>query len=112
MLAAAKLETCSERQSFFDCEVGEDNIVLHDITRIIAEQLSIQIVLLVEGDLTVDAHAVFQHDSVGEQVEEGSFAGARRAHNEGRLAGQAVAGHVFEDVQTLCLRLARFLLFL
>ena len=76
LLAAAELETRSKSQRLLDSEVGEDNIILHHIAGVVAEELCIQVVLLVEGDLAVDAHAVLQHDSVREQVEEGSFAGA------------------------------------
>ena len=36
---ALKLESCSESQSFFDSEVGKNDIILHHIASIVAKKL-------------------------------------------------------------------------
>ena len=107
-----QFEPGGESYGLLDAEVGEKDIILHDVRSIVGESVLVQRILVVQHQVSSQCHALFDSDPIRKQVQKGGFTGTRRAHYKGDLARQAEACHTFQDLQLPCRLGTRFYLLL
>ena len=69
MLRDLELESRSEGQSLSNRESCKEHVILHDIGGVVRESVRVQLVLVVEHDVTRHGHPRLHRDSIREQVE-------------------------------------------
>ena len=63
-----ELQTGSERDRLLHREVGEENVVLHDVRGVLTEYFLVEVILVVKLDFAFKAHAWLDCDAVTEKV--------------------------------------------
>jgi hypothetical protein len=95
---SGQLETGSKSEGLLHSEVGEENIVLHNIGTIAGKSLLVKRHLVVENNGTRDGSLVDHLNTIGQDVKEGSFSSTGGTHDVGSLTGRSETGGSLDDL--------------